>query len=315
MMTNLGHLEFAVEFTASELIAALSNKRVEDIVTEAGKKAPIVHKLGILTGNGPESGILLWQKINSRIRNHPSRKISRMTPHGQPREYTSKLFRGDISFPAVLVESLPGMGLSMELALRESEVRGIVLKGARSLCERGSTVVGIACNTSQYFADDVAQLCEGFGVRFVKTADETARYLRKEGIEAFDFLGIGAVADFARWSGYGKALAGFDIRIPSAEILPEIDKLAHLIKQQVVSSTTRNKGRDLIDRGTYTQVVVLALTELSVLFSQEKAGQKSGKRFVDTLEVLAETMAEIYIQEYVEVDRPLFSEEDANEAD
>jgi aspartate/glutamate racemase len=203
----------------------------------------------------------------------------------------------------------------MDLALRESEVRQIVLDGARSLCRRGATVVGIACNTSQYYADDVAEVCEGFGARFVKTADETARYLRNAGIDTFDFLGIGAVADFAKWSGYGKALAGFDVRIPSADILPEIDELAHLVKQQVVSNTTRNKYRDLIGKRTQTQVVVLALTELSVLASEERGKQRPGKRIVDTLEVLAERMADVYIQEYVKVDRPFYSEENGNDAD
>ena len=314
MMTNLGDFCVAVEFNVSQVIDALNDVLIADIVDEPGRRVPTVHSLGILTGNGPESGMLLWQWINARIRNHPPRKFRRNTPHG-PREYTSKLFRGDVSFPTVFVESLPGMGLTMELAKRETEVRPIVLKGVRRLCEQGATVVGIACNTTQYFADDVAHVCEEFGAQFVKTADETANYLRREGIETFDFLGIGAVSDFGKWSGYGKALMGFDIRTPSADILPAIDDLAYLTKMGLVTSATINKYRNLINRATHTQVVLLALTELSILFADQKKGQQSKKRFVDTLGILADKMADIYIEEYVNVDQPLYSEEEDNDAE
>ncbi len=314
MMTNLGDFCIAVEFNVSQIIEALGNALVADIIDEPGKRVPTVHSLGILTGNGPESGMLLWQWINARIRNHPSRKILRNTPQG-PREYTSKIFRGDISFPAVFIESLPGMGLSMELAQRESEVRHIVLNGVRRLCEQGATIVGIACNTTQYFADDVAYICEEYGAQFVRTADETARYLRREKIEAFDFLGIGAASDFRKWSGYGKALAEFKITTPSKEILARIDELAFLVKEEVVANRTINNFRTLINRETKTQVILLALTELSILFADQKKGQRSTKRFVDTLEILAERMADIYIQEYVNVDQPLYSEEEDNDAE
>ncbi|HEY6350041.1 MAG TPA: aspartate/glutamate racemase family protein [Candidatus Angelobacter sp.] len=280
MMTNLGHLCYAVEFHASEVVEAL-DATVADLVQEQGTHVPKVHSLGILTGNGPESGILLWQLINAHIRNH-----------------SSKIFRGDYSFPSVFVESLPGMGLTMELRERERDVRPIVLEGVRRLCDRGATVVGVACNTTQYFADEIAEVCEKNGAQFVRMAEETASYLRRQGIKTFDFIGIGAVLDFAGWSGFGKALSDFDIKTPSEESRLRIGQLAYKVKNEVVTGRTITKLRDLINE-TQTEVVVVALTELSILLADQKAKKRSQKHFVDTLEILAEKMADIYIQGYV----------------
>ncbi len=282
MMTNLGDLCYAIEFNAPEIIAALDGAWVADIVEEKSRRLPTVRTLGILTGNGPESGMLLWERINARIRTHPS-----------------KIFRGDFSFPAVSVESLPGMGLSMELAKREAAVRPVVLDGVRKLCEGGANVVGIACNTTQYFADDAERTCEDYGAQFVRTADETARYLGQEGIDTFDFLGIGAVADFKTWSGFGRALSGFNVKTPSEASLSKISELAYAVKKEVVTARTINRLRDLVHQATQTNVVVLALTELSIVFDNQQGKHKSGKRFVDTLDILATRMAEIYIEEYI----------------
>jgi aspartate/glutamate racemase len=280
MMTNIGDLTYGVEFYPAEIIHAIEGSVVADIVTEAGRRVPIQHRFGILTGNSPESGILLWESINTRIRTF------------------RRMFRGDISFPSVIVISRPEMGLSMELADREAAVRAVVLDGVRELCERGVTVVAIACNTSQYFSEEVAALCSEYGARFISIADETASYLSRQGIESFDFLGIGPVSDLRKWSGFGRALSGFDVRIPSARNLA---KLAYDIKKEVVTGKTINLLRDVINQATETDVVVLALTELSIVLASQKRSQRSAKRFVDTLEILAERMAQIFIQEYTDV--------------
>lgn len=280
MMTNMGDLTYGVEFYASEVIRTIEGSVVADIVTDVGRRVPTQHKFGILTGNSPESGILLWESINTRIR------------------ASRDMFRGDISFPSVIVTSRPEMGLSMELADREAPVRVVVLDGVRELCERGATVIAIACNTSQYFAGEVTALCAQYGARFISIADETASYLTRQGIQTFDFLGIGAVSDLTKWSGFGGALSGFDVRIPSAR---DLAKLAYDIKKEVVTGKTINLLRDVINQTTETDVVVLALTELSIVFASQKRSQRSAKRFVDTLDILAERMAQIFIQEYTDV--------------
>ena len=55
--------------------------------------------------------------------------------------------------------------------------------------------------------------------------------------------------------------------------------------------------RDLINQTTKTKNVVLALTELSILFKSQKKS-KSDKNFIDTLSVLAEAIGDMYTRDY-----------------
>jgi aspartate/glutamate racemase len=278
MMTNLGHLEYAVEFRPVDVFGALSNVEVADIVEGQHRRAPLGETIGILTGNSPESGMMLWQSINNYIRT--SSDIS---------------FRGDISFPRVIVESVPEMGLSMELAQREVQVKLVVLDAVRKLCDSGANVVAIACNTTQYYSSEIEDICRGYGARFVSIVDETARYLKDAGIRRFDFLAIGAVSDFATWSDFRRIMAQFDVYVPIERDITAITNLAFSVKKEVVSSTTINQLRDLVNNATKTDTVVLALTELSILFASQRSKQRSRKRFIDTLDILAQAIAKIYL--------------------
>ena len=125
MMTNLGHLEYAFEFYPSDVFACIPNVVIADVVS-GSQKGPVAHTIGILTGNAPESGILLWEKINQRIR-----------------ESSDARFRGDISFPRVLIESVPEMGLSMETV-------GPGGSSQRCGCPIGRTLVFWRCNDDLY---------------------------------------------------------------------------------------------------------------------------------------------------------------------
>lgn len=286
MMTNLGSFYYAFEFRMRELIDAIETAEVADVVQEAGMRLPKAHKYGILTGNSPESGILLWQHINKGIR-----------------ERLGADFRGDVSFPAVTIESEPLMGVSMELAAREHEVRSVVLAGIQRLCDGGATTVAIACNTTQYFTPEVSEFCRKRGVQFVSMASVLADYLAREGIDSFDFLGIGAVADFEKWSGFGAALREFEVSTPSSSELSDISDLAYKVKKEVVTGNTINKVRQLIKSVTKTSTVVIALTELSILVLNQKSKQRSSKRYIDTLEVLANSMVEHFIADVTEYQR------------
>jgi aspartate racemase len=299
MMTNLGDHRFAIEFNPADVVAVCPGAIVADVVQDRTRHIPTVHRIGILTGNGPESGMLLWQRINALIREHPS-----------------KLFEGDLSFPKVFIVSLPEMGLSMELAIRVDAVRPVVLGGVRQLCESGATLVAIACNTTQFFADEAEKECARFGARFIRTADVTAQYLKEQQITIFDFLGINAVADFGGWSGYGQTFAGFDVHKPSVATLEKIKEVAYDVKKEIISAKTINKFRNLIQR-TETNAVVLALTELSLVYNDQKLGKRSSKTIVDTVELVARRLSDIYIQEYLLALRPCDVEDDAddNESD
>ncbi len=280
MMTNLGHLQYAVEFPARDVFNTLPDVAVADVVLESDHRVPVEHTIGILTGNSPEAGILLWSTINNRIRAH------------EPRT-----FRGDTGFPRVIVDSVPGMGLSMEIVHREAHVRPIVIDGVRRLCESGANLIALACNTTQYFAPEIESICADYGARFVSIVDETARVLERKGIRRFDFLAISPVVDFQDWSDFSRIANRFEIHVPPRKDIQAIAELAFAVKKDVITSATINKLRDLINLATLTDTVVLALTELSILFASQRDKSRSRKRFIDTLEVLADRIAEIYIAE------------------
>jgi len=278
MITNLGHLEYAVEFRPSDVFGALPNVEVADIVEGRDPPPPLGEPIGILTGNSPESGMMLWQNINNCIRTS-----------------TVASFRGDISFPRVIIESVPEMGLSMELAQRDLDVKPVVLDAVRRLCDSGANVVAIACNTTQYYSSEVESICRSYGARFVSIADETAQYLKNAHIQTFDFLALGAVSDFGKWSDFRRIVEEFDVCIPSKRSIIAINSLAFSVKKEVVSGATINLLRDLVNNATKTDTVVLALTELSILFASQRSKQRSRKRFIDTLDILAQAIAKIYL--------------------
>lgn len=131
MMTNLGHHEWAVEFEPSSMIEALKREAPEVMVAEITGDIGRDHKLpviGIITGNGPESGMALWRHINGKVFETLD---------------ADKRMVGDLSFPRVLVHSLPDMGLSMELALRENAVWREIEKAVREHYEAGGDTVGV----------------------------------------------------------------------------------------------------------------------------------------------------------------------------
>jgi aspartate/glutamate racemase/prolyl-tRNA editing enzyme YbaK/EbsC (Cys-tRNA(Pro) deacylase) len=278
MMTNLGALTCGVEFEPEELIAAVPASSVADVIDDTDRAVPVTHTLGILTGNSPESGMLLWETINDSIRKRNNRR-----------------FRGDVAFPRVIVESVPGMGLSMELSRRASEVRPVVLEAVERLCSNGATVVGIACNTTQYFAPDVEALCTRYGARFVSLAEEATDYLHREGIRRFDFFGISEVSDFGGWSAFQRLADEFDVVRPEERKVQVINEVAFSVKQRGVDARAVNRLRDLVNGASETDTVVIALTELSSVLDTQR--QRGEKRFVDTLAILGEAMAELYLKE------------------
>lgn len=284
LMTNAGHRRWAIEFRAKELYGALPIKRRADIIADDSKFKIRKHKIGILTGNGPESGIFLWQKINETIR----------TKLGDD-------FLGDLSFPTVLVKSMPEMGLSMELDNRLNETWKIVEEGITSLCKDGATIVGIACNTTQFFSEQIKVICNKFDAEFFSMFDAVNSYLAANHIAHFDFLGIKFVTDFNKWSDFRKLNDLYSIEIPSAEDLDNISHLAFEVKRKVVTSAGINKLRNLINQKTKTKNIIIALTEISILLATQKQNQKSDKHFIDTLSLLGGKIADRYLEDYSEM--------------
>jgi aspartate/glutamate racemase len=283
MMTNLGHCEYGVEFVPGELVEALPNVTVADIVTADSPRRPREHAIGILTGNGPESGMELWRQLNERV--FGANKNGR--------------FGGDIGYPAVTIRSIPSMGMSMELPERAATVRATVLSGIEDLLGCGATLIGIACNTTQYFSHEIGELCTQHNASFVSMVHVTRRALQAHGVRSFDLLGIGAVSDLAGWSDFRHLSPEFDVHVPRPTAVKQITELAFKIKKQ-----DEPKGADvttlsrLIKESADTDTVLLALTELSLLVERFPViREKSGKRFLDTLGLLAECLADTYLAE------------------
>ena len=283
MMTNAGHHNWAVEFDPNELHKTITDFIVEDIIglSEVEFRKPVI---GILTGNPPESGILLWEKINSSIR----------------KELGSS-FLGDISFPKVLIDSLPEIGFSMELKLREKQTKNNVLESIKNLCENGATLIAIACNTTQYFSNEIHEICNKYNATFITIQESLIRFLEQKKINHFDFLGITYATDFEKWSDFKKLNRLFKIEIPEEQTLKEINQLAFKVKENSIDMSNTNKLRNLITNTTKTNHIIIALTEISILLASQKKKSKNGNHFYDTLSILAKEITSRYLDEIAKI--------------
>src|SRR5258708_3433627 len=148
MMTNAGDLTWAVEFFPDRLIDIVDNAIVEKIAVpdpeeESRSWGMDEHRvIGIITGNSPESGMLLWNYVNDYVR-----------------DILDQACYGDFSMPRVRVDSFPEMGLSMELESREAEVWRALRSSVIGLGRQGIRFLAIADNTTQYFAPQIRALC------------------------------------------------------------------------------------------------------------------------------------------------------------
>jgi aspartate/glutamate racemase len=282
MMTNAGDLTWAIEFKPNELIKAIDNSEVNNIITkhypEKGNKKKYQPKIGILTGNSPESGILLWKKVNQIIRRN-----------------LGVNFFGDISLPNILIESIPDMGLSMELDLREDESWAAVKEGIKSLCRKGATIICIPGNTVHYFTPRICELISEYKAKFVSIPEVTLTYLEKNNIKEFALLGTKFVAELdKKWSHF-KGLRKFKVETPSEEVIDQLHQLAFMVKQQGITGAGINKMRDILNQNIRLKNVVIALTEISVILDNQKRKSRKGRNYIDTLELLAEAVADEYL--------------------
>jgi aspartate racemase len=278
VMTNAGDLTWAVEFHAPELVRALDNVLVADIADddpeEPHRPPPIRPTIGILTGNGPESGISLWRRLNERVR-----------------ELLGDDNLGDISMPRVLLHSLPDLGLSMELPARHEPVWEALSRAADGLLGEGANLVTVACNTTHYFAPQLHELCRARGAEFVSMPEAVAALLRARAVDQVALVGIRPVAELGPWSAYREALAGFDVERPSPSAMSGIGEVAYQVKQDGANEEGLTRLRDILRSEFESQTIVIALTELSLLVERQRKAGRSGKTLIDTLSVYADALA------------------------
>lgn len=288
MMTNLGEHTWAVEFEPASLIAALRREAPEVLVAEITGNIGQNHQLpviGIITGNGPESGMALWRYINAKVY---------QTLDAEQR------MAGDLSFPRVLVHSLPEMGLSMELALREDSVWREIEKAVREQCAAGATLLALACNTTPYFAEKIQALAEPYGARFVSIAEVAYQHLRRRNLDDVTLLGIPAVAEMGARSAYRK-LAELGVRPVDPKVLNDLQELGYMVKRMGLTGQDNkalNKLQHIIRAGVDTGRVLIALTEISVLLERfPKLKDRIGNvEVIDPLRLYGEYLASEFLR-------------------
>lgn len=288
MMTNVGEFTWAVEFKASDLLRALCeegvNVKVGGITARELRRAHRLPSFGIVTGNGPDSGMALWRGLNG--------EIHRRLEAGQR-------MRGDLSYPKVVLHSLPEMGLSMELASRAEEVWVELEQAVSSMLQAGVSHVTLACNTTPYFDDRIRALCAQHNATFVSVVDALEDVVMRSEVKEATLLAIPPVAEMGEWSCFSRFRdRGF---VPvGATVTDAVQELGYLMKRlDSNNADTRalNKLQHILRSGVTTTWVVIALTEISILLARFPKLQNSigGRQVLDTLRILSQSLADIYL--------------------
>jgi aspartate/glutamate racemase len=300
VMTNAGDLTWAVEFDATQLFEALSVResggdvRIESISAPDANSSPRLGnsppapeedsasgrggRITIVTGNAPESGLSLAENLFQKVReNFGNRRL------------------GDVAMPETEILSLPGMGLSMELDIRQQDVWDVIHASLERSLRAGSKTIALACHTTQFFAPQMTELCKEVsgGCKFLSMAETTADWLRKNQFERVGLIGIRYVAELAEYSAYKQPFAGIEVETPDSATLGRISELAYRVKTDGVTQPGLARLRDLIRGSVQCDDIILALTELSLLKEQlrHKKG-RSEKNLIDPLDMYAQALAD-----------------------
>lgn len=279
MMTNAGDRTWSVEFRPQDVIDALGEAALVADITEAPpvrREGPVA--IGIITGNAPDSGIILWQHINRRVQ-----------------EIMGRRFQGDLSYPPVSVRSVPGLGLSMELNRRTEQVWEQLEAAVRSLCEEGVKILCLACHTNHYFTDRIRAVAAPYGAVFISVAETVGEWARHNRVPELTLVGISYVAGLGEWSAYRHLTNTVKVEPLSEKGLGRIHELGYQVKQQGATEAGRNKLRSILNDEARTSHVVIALTELSILLDSQKKPGKTGRVIVDALKIYGDEIADAYI--------------------
>lgn len=284
VMTNAGERTWGVEFHARELFEKLPNSREVDISMLDSEEddrplwATKPKHIGIITGNSPESGMLLWNLVNEHIRTALGRYAV-----------------GDTVMPLVTVASIPQLGLTMQLSERHEAVRPYLLDSIKRLCEDGADLIAVACNTTPYFSDEIRGVTDEYDARFVSMPEEVGKWLRSRGIMSVEFVAAKPVAQLDRWSAYSKPLEGMDVHVPEEDTLMRIDQLAYHIKASGASQEDLSKLTGVIKSFKPGSTVLFALTEISQLLALRKPSHKDSVGVVDAMQIYARAIAGEYV--------------------
>ncbi len=277
MMTNAGNLTWSIEFQPAALIEALSPEGavVAPIAAENQQSPkPFADRtIGILTGNGPESGALLWKKINDAVR-------LRM----------GAAFAGDISYPRVLVSSLPPMGWSMELEKRSNLLWDKIDAEVSRLADSGADVIALACNTTQFYQERIDALLNPRKVRFIRLSSTIERWIKTRGHPIYT-VGIREVVSNSTCSAFTFLHECGNIVFPDRYRLEQIESIAYRIKQHGVDHIALQRFRRIMRQAPCDEVLLL-LTEFSLVNDKYQGRSEVGRVITDSMTLYAQDIAD-----------------------
>lgn len=142
----------------------------------------VKRKIGVITGAGPEAGMDLWKKILVENKN-----------------LLGANFRGDIDAPAVVIYSIPALGMAMDIQHHEDGLWQ-VLQAELQVMSTQVDMICIACNVLHYFSDRIKAL--NLSAEFVSIVEVARDYICANKIEIAGLLSISSVVALDRWSPY-----------------------------------------------------------------------------------------------------------------
>jgi prolyl-tRNA editing enzyme YbaK/EbsC (Cys-tRNA(Pro) deacylase) len=145
MMTNAGHLEWSVEFRVEQLVEALGDAIVADVVQPDAPADP-VSPLGALVANG-FGGRALWQSIEDGMR-------AQLGP----------AFAGDL--PELTVRAVPALALASD-PWHRAEAWEAAREAAAALIAQGARTIVLASHAGEAVVPELKALCDRRGVRLV----------------------------------------------------------------------------------------------------------------------------------------------------
>lgn len=281
MMTNAGDHTWGIEFDPILLINTIHNKIIDSIAEDDKEleyyelpQSTNPKSIGIITGNGPDSGITLWNRINNHI-------VELLGDH----------FLGDISLPKVFVISLPEMGLSMELDKRNEVTWEALSEGIRKMQESNVDLLTLACHTTHYYTTKIREKFEHNGRKFISMPEITMEYIKKAELSDLAIIGISYVANLQEYSAYSQ-LKSLNIETISEATLDKFHRIGYEVKKMKNLYPTFRKFINLLHTDIKSSNIVIALTELSILVESQKK-RNSQKNIIDPLDIYAREIAKL----------------------
>lgn len=222
-------------------------------------------RIGLVAGSGPEAGVDLWQKVIE-----------------ETKALLGTQYLGDLDGPRVRVISSPVLGLSMELEANDVAVWPELERVFDDLAAQ-SDVIAIACNTLNYYEDQIKAMPRA--AEMLSVGDVVEGYLDRRGLQSVALLGAAPVTKMDRWSAYRRLADRFEVETPKDPAL--LHQIIYDVKRLGGSDpAVVSKFRELI--GTLeSETVLLACTELPLI-----PCEGTGRDLVDVTRLLARGLVE-----------------------